>query len=235
MPGVKRRARQEQQTKAILQAAHSSEAWAQTRTCARVHGSVGTGLEADRSSVPTPPAAPLAMPSGAAVGSNLTPGPASYSLWRKKPSATSTASPHVLQSISTPPSALMAPSTPPFRGRRGTKPNELHVQFKSRAKFNTKLARFYENTPTGTPSSRRSSAPSAPDLTRTLSPCSLATGFARPSGHREAILSSASLDPHLRSSFFFFFLKGGIFVLLVQHTLGQGRDLYGLCGRTALK
>ena len=32
-----------------------------------------------------------------------------------------------------------------FRGRRGTKPSKLHVQFKSRAEFNTKLMRFFDN------------------------------------------------------------------------------------------
>ena len=100
---------------------------------------------AHSSSVPTPPAAPLAVPSGAAVGSNFTPSPASYGCRRKKPNAMSTASPYVLQSIPTPPAALVAPSASPFLGHRGTKPNELHLQFKSCAEFNTKLACFYEN------------------------------------------------------------------------------------------
>jgi hypothetical protein len=56
--------------------------------------------------------------------------------------------------VPTPPVALSArpsgasmgpPQVSPFCGCRGTKPNELHVQFKSRAEFNTKLARFFEN------------------------------------------------------------------------------------------
>ena len=42
-PGVTRSDRQEQQTIAMLHAAQSSEAWAQTRTWARVQGSLAVG------------------------------------------------------------------------------------------------------------------------------------------------------------------------------------------------
>ncbi|KAF8694544.1 hypothetical protein AX14_002012 [Amanita brunnescens Koide BX004] len=51
----------------------------------------------------------------------------------------------MLQSIPMPPTALLTPSASPFHGRHGTKPNELHVQFKSRAEFNTRLVHFYQN------------------------------------------------------------------------------------------
>ena len=43
VPGVKRRARHEQQTKATLHAAQLVVACAQTRTCAMCHGSEGRG------------------------------------------------------------------------------------------------------------------------------------------------------------------------------------------------
>ncbi|KAF8646914.1 hypothetical protein AX14_009028 [Amanita brunnescens Koide BX004] len=55
------------------------------------------------------------------------------------------------------PTPLTAPSAPlpsmstgnratlPFCGQHGTKPNELHVQFKSHTEFNTKLMHFFDN------------------------------------------------------------------------------------------
>ena len=104
-------------------------------------------IGATRVLVPTPPAALSARPSGASTGSLPPPSDAS----------SGAAPPHC---VLTPPVALSARlsgastglvsiplNTPtfPFRGRCGTKPNELHVQFKSRAEFNTKLMRFFDN------------------------------------------------------------------------------------------
>ncbi|KAF8643444.1 hypothetical protein AX14_009554 [Amanita brunnescens Koide BX004] len=105
--------------------------------------------------VPTPPIALLARPSGASAGSPLSPlnAPSGFApVMPPTPPGTSSALP---SDAPTGPAPLTAPTSPvtrvssfippPFRGRRGTKPNELHVQFKSRAEFNTKLMRFYEN------------------------------------------------------------------------------------------
>lgn len=44
-PGVNRRARQKQHTKATLQAAHADDACAHTRACAMCQGSDGEGAE----------------------------------------------------------------------------------------------------------------------------------------------------------------------------------------------
>jgi hypothetical protein len=87
--------------------------------------------------VPTPPTALSARPSGAVAGS-LTVSPLRGR--RSVESRTLQAhipSPHAM-------STGNAPATT-FRGRRGTKPSELHIQFKSRAEFNTKLMRFFDN------------------------------------------------------------------------------------------
>ncbi|KAF8667182.1 hypothetical protein AX14_006376 [Amanita brunnescens Koide BX004] len=80
--------------------------------------------------VPTPPDALSARPSGASAGS--------------LPSLRGSTSPVAL--LTPPPSVSTgnAPATT-FRGRHGMKPSELHIQFKSRAEFNTKLMRFFDN------------------------------------------------------------------------------------------
>ena len=107
----------------------------------------GALIGSNPSSVPMPPVAPLASPSGTSVGPVSTPAAASYGRWQRRLSATSVATLNASapQSIPTHPVALLTPSTPPFHGRRGTKPNELHIQFKSCAEFNTKLMWFHEN------------------------------------------------------------------------------------------
>ena len=86
---------------------------------------------------PTPPIALLACPSGAFVGSPT------VSLLRGHRGAKSI----TLQAQIPSPPAVSTDNVPAttFRGRCGTKPSELHVQFKSRAEFNTKLMRFFNN------------------------------------------------------------------------------------------
>ena len=88
-----------------------------------------TATSANKSTTMLPVASQV-LPPGASIGAAPLPcAPTPPVVLLACPSGASTGSPHV----------------PPFCGRRGTKPNELHFQFKSRAEFNTRLARFFEN------------------------------------------------------------------------------------------
>ncbi|KAF8668530.1 hypothetical protein AX14_006149 [Amanita brunnescens Koide BX004] len=79
---------------------------------------------------PTSPIALSALPSDASI--DIAP-----------PSSVPT--PTVAPLAAPPGAAVGSTPAPHFRGQRSTKPNELHVQFKSRAEFNTKLMRFFDN------------------------------------------------------------------------------------------
>ncbi|KAF8638351.1 hypothetical protein AX14_010201 [Amanita brunnescens Koide BX004] len=141
-------------------AVHPAESLHKPPKASVPQASTQAATSADKSS-PTPPAAPPVVLSGASAGIGPLPiAPTPPTALPACPSGavagSVTVSPlrnhcgvesRMLQAQIPSPPAMSTGNLPTttFRGRRGTKPSELHIQFKSRAEFNTKLMRFFDN------------------------------------------------------------------------------------------